>query len=69
MITGVSYMGHHNPRHLAADLAAMRTLGLDDLFLYIWAWEGQLGTTESCDNPTRAWAAAVEVIHRAQLTG
>ncbi len=33
MITGVSYMGHHNPRHLAADLAAMRLLGLDDVFV------------------------------------
>jgi hypothetical protein len=33
MITGVSYMGHHNPRYLAADLAAMRALGLDDLFV------------------------------------
>ena len=33
MITGVSYMGHHNPRHLAADFAAMRQLGLDDVFL------------------------------------
>jgi hypothetical protein len=37
--------------------------------LYVWAWEGQIGTTESCDDPTRAWAAAVEVIHRAQLAG
>jgi hypothetical protein len=33
MITGVSYMGHHNPRYLAADFAAMRSLGLDDAFL------------------------------------
>ena len=33
MITGVSYMGHHNPRYLAADFAAMRTLGLDDVFV------------------------------------
>src|SRR5688572_12009618 len=33
MLTGVSYMGHHNPRHLAADFAAMRALGLDDVFL------------------------------------
>jgi hypothetical protein len=34
--------------------------------LYVWAWEGQIGTTESCDDPIRAWAAAVEVIRRAQ---
>jgi hypothetical protein len=37
--------------------------------LYVWAWEGQIGTTESCDDPTRAWAAAVEVIRRAQAAG
>jgi hypothetical protein len=34
--------------------------------LYVWAWEGQVGTTESCADPVRAWAAAVEVIRRAQ---
>lgn len=34
--------------------------------LYVWAWEGQIGTTESCDDPIRAWAASVEVIRRAQ---
>jgi hypothetical protein len=34
--------------------------------LYVWAWEGQIGTSESCDDPLRAWAAATEVIRRAQ---
>jgi hypothetical protein len=34
--------------------------------LYVWAWEAQIGTSESCDDPIRAWAAAVEVIRRAQ---
>lgn len=34
--------------------------------LYVWAWEGQIGTTESCADPMRAWAAALEVIRRAQ---
>jgi hypothetical protein len=34
--------------------------------LYVWAWEAQIGTTESCDDPIRAWAASVEVIRRAQ---
>ncbi len=33
MRTGVTYMRHHNPRHLAADFAAMRVLGLDDVLL------------------------------------
>ena len=36
--------------------------------LYVWAWEGQIGTYESCDDPLRAWAAATEVIRRAQVT-
>lgn len=34
--------------------------------LYVWAWEGQIGMSESCDDPIRAWAAATEVIRRAQ---
>lgn len=34
--------------------------------LYVWAWEAQIGTSESCDDPVRAWAAAVEVLRRAQ---
>jgi hypothetical protein len=34
--------------------------------LYVWAWEAQIGMSESCDDPVRAWAAAVEVIRRAQ---
>lgn len=33
MRTGVSYMGHHHPKHLAADLREMRDLKLDDVFL------------------------------------
>jgi hypothetical protein len=33
MRTGVSYMGHHNPKHLASDLRAMRDLQLDDVFV------------------------------------
>ena len=31
MRTGVAYMGHHNPQHLATDLREMQGLGLDDL--------------------------------------
>jgi hypothetical protein len=30
--------------------------------LYIWAWEGQVGTTESCEDPEQAWAKACEVL-------
>lgn len=33
MRTGVSYMSHHNPKHIAADLRAMRELQLDDVFV------------------------------------
>ncbi len=30
--------------------------------LYIWAWEGQIGTTESCDDPALAWSKACDVL-------
>ena len=30
--------------------------------LYIWAWEGQTGVAETCDDPVRAWAKACEVL-------
>lgn len=33
MKTGVSYMGHHNPKHLATDFQAMSELQLDDVFI------------------------------------
>ena len=33
MLTGVTYMGHHNPRHLATDLDAMVDLRLDDVLV------------------------------------
>jgi len=33
MRTGVSYMGHHNPRHIATDIADMKSIGLDDVLL------------------------------------
>ena len=36
--------------------------------LYIWAWEGQVGTTESCENPPVAWAQACEVLAMAKDT-
>jgi hypothetical protein len=33
--TGVAYLGHHNPRHLRADLEAIRALGCDDVLLAV----------------------------------
>jgi hypothetical protein len=33
MRTGCSYMGHHNPRHMATDLKDMHRLGCDDVLL------------------------------------
>jgi hypothetical protein len=60
MRLGTSYMGHHNPKHLAADMKEMQALGLDDVFLaaqendshYFWAtasgssdgWPGEFGS-------------------------
>lgn len=34
--------------------------------LYIWAWEGQIGTRETCDDPALAWAQARAVLARAK---
>ncbi len=33
MRTGVSYMGHHNPRHLKTDMADLKSLACDDVLL------------------------------------
>ncbi len=33
IITGVSYMGHHNPRYLAADFQDLAKLGCDDVLI------------------------------------
>ncbi|MCP4648531.1 MAG: hypothetical protein GY853_00435 [PVC group bacterium] len=33
MRTGISYMGHHNPKHVAADLEDIKALGCDDVLL------------------------------------
>jgi len=33
MRTGVSYMGHHNPKHIKSDIREMRELELDDVLL------------------------------------
>ncbi len=34
--------------------------------LYIWAWEGQIGMKESCEDPARAWAEACRVLAAAK---
>lgn len=34
--------------------------------LYVWAWKGQIGTSETCDNPSAAWAAALHVLDLAK---
>jgi len=33
MLTGVSYMGHHNPKHIKTDLEEMKELQLDDVLV------------------------------------
>jgi hypothetical protein len=33
--------------------------------LYVWAWRGQAGTYETCDNPELAWSIAEEILRRA----
>ncbi|MCK4994019.1 MAG: hypothetical protein KAS13_03070 [Candidatus Omnitrophica bacterium] len=33
MRTGVSYMGHHNPRHIETDLLDIKSIGCDDVLL------------------------------------
>ena len=35
MRTGVSYMGHHNPKHLKTDLEDIKSLGCDDVLFAI----------------------------------
>ena len=37
--------------------------------LYVWAWEGQVGTKETCDNPQLAWAQALKVLAMAKRGG
>ncbi len=34
--------------------------------LYIWAWKGQQGTAETCDDPAAAWEAALQVLRLAK---
>lgn len=34
--------------------------------LYIWAWQGQVGTTEACDDPLASWQYACEILRAAK---
>jgi hypothetical protein len=34
--------------------------------LYVWAWKGQLGTSESCDDPEAAWQQACDLLREAK---
>ena len=34
--------------------------------LYVWAYQGQLGTSESCDDPKAVWNAACEILRKAK---
>jgi hypothetical protein len=34
--------------------------------LYVWAWRGQIGTTESCDDPDASWQYACEILRMAK---
>ena len=34
--------------------------------LYVWAWYGQIGTTEACADPETAWRYAVDVLRMAK---
>lgn len=34
--------------------------------LYVWAWQGQIGTDESCDDPEIAWQFAYDVLQMAK---
>ncbi len=34
--------------------------------LYVWAWRGQIGTTESCDDPDSAWQCACDILRAAK---
>ncbi len=34
--------------------------------LYIWAWQGQIGTYETCDDPNLAWEKAARILRMAK---
>ena len=34
--------------------------------LYVWAYQGQIGTSESCDDPAACWEAASDILKQAK---
>lgn len=34
--------------------------------LYVWAWKGQVGTDETCEDPQTAWSCAEKILHMAK---
>ncbi len=34
--------------------------------LYVWAYQGQIGTSEACDDPESAWQAASQILKKAK---
>lgn len=34
--------------------------------LYVWAWKGQIGTSETCEDPETAWKYACDVLNEAK---
>jgi len=36
--------------------------------LYVWGWQGQVGSSETCEDPELAWAKACEVLALAKST-
>jgi len=34
--------------------------------LYVWGWQGQIGTSEACEDPPLAWARALQVLQLAK---
>lgn len=34
--------------------------------LYVWAFQGQIGTSESCHNPQKAWLTACDILKQAK---
>jgi hypothetical protein len=36
--------------------------------LYVWGWQGQVGSSETCEDPELSWAKACEVFGLARST-
>ncbi|MEK7476684.1 MAG: hypothetical protein AAB152_13770 [Candidatus Coatesbacteria bacterium] len=57
---------HRGPEPEIAEAAKiLGSLGPDTL--YVWAYRGQLGTTETCEDPLKAWKFALQGLHAAGM--